>query len=129
MTDDVRYFHGGPRRIARDKLVLPPAQTGARTTAEVGPAEVRERMLRVHRRDRVYLTTDPEAARVFASLAEPGGGHVYEVRPIGDIEPDPDYIGDGGEGVCCSSARVVRVVERRVKAPFLADLRIAGGGS
>ncbi len=112
-----RYYHGGRRCIARDKRVLPPARTGVQSSANTSDAESNAKMAKVHRADRVYLTTDLGAARVFAAMAEPGGGHVYEVEPTGPVERDPDYLPDDGGSVCCSSARVVRVVERRLQLP------------
>lgn len=101
------FFHGGPRTFGRGRLLLPPTRTGARSGAEFGGEGV-------CRRDRVYITNELLYARVFALLAPPKGhGSVYEVEPIGETEPDPDY---SGPGLCLEvpEARVLRIVEKRV---------------
>jgi hypothetical protein len=103
------FYHGGVRRLHRGGVLLPPCRTGAPSSSEYGAAHV-------HRRDRVYLTPVLEHARFFALLAPPRGcGDVYEVEPLGELEPDPDYQGPPeGASVAVPMARVVRVVERRV---------------
>ncbi|WP_460965017.1 hypothetical protein [Pedococcus soli] len=50
------------------------------------------------RHDRVYVTTDRELARACAGASEHddgtvGGGVLYQVEPVGDLEPDPDLPG------------------------------------
>ena len=96
------YFHGGPAGLAE---ILPPSVTATPSSADCG-AE------RVCRRDRVYLTTSAEAARVFALFAPcKGSVAVYEVLPIGDVLPDPDCV-EPGLSVECERAHVVRVFER-----------------
>jgi Rifampin ADP-ribosyl transferase len=104
----VRLFHGGTRKLHRGDVLLPPERTGAPTTADFGAAGV-------CRPDRVYLTTDLEAARLFAIMAPPkGNGSVYEVEPIGDLEVDPDYLAEDESAYAVPMARILRVVERRV---------------
>lgn len=101
-------YHGGARWLDRKGVILPPSRTGAPCGSDFGGAGV-------HRRDRVYLTSSLDEARMFALLAPPrGGGTVYEAEPIGDTEPDPDY---SGPAVCVQvpMARIVRVVDRRVR--------------
>lgn len=103
-------YHGGRRRLdGRGRgLILPPARTGVKTTADYGAGHV-------CRRDRVYLTTDLDAARFFALMAEPGGGDVYLVEAVGELEPDPDYLAADEAALQAPMARIVRVVERRVR--------------
>jgi len=120
----VTYYHGGIRGLQPGDLILPPDETGAVSVADVGAPteELSIRVAQVHRKDRVYLTSDVFAARVFASLHPNSrrryGGDVYEVEPIGDVEPDPDYlVGDGGS-VQAARARVVAVIQRRVPRPI-----------
>lgn len=120
MTD---YYHGGVRGLNPGDLILPAGETGAVSIADVGAPddEIALKVARVHRKDRVYLTTEPVIARVFASLAVNSrrryGGDVYRVEPIGDVEPDPDYLSGDGGSVQAPRARVVEVVERRVPRP------------
>lgn len=110
---EVKYFHGGPRGI---KAVLPSIDTGAASCASYGGDGV-------CRRDRVYLTTIYEAAIIYAAMHPSGHGVVYEVEPIGDIEPDPDYMGRPGESVCCPSAKIIK--RHRIPGKVLKKVRAA----
>jgi hypothetical protein len=60
------------------------------------------------------VTTDVDEAAIYAGLAPGGGcGDVYEVEPLGELEPDPG----GAVGVRSYAARgatVVAVVRRAV---------------
>lgn len=99
-----RYFHGGPPGLKSE--ILPPERTGAASTAQYGAGAV-------CRRDRVYLTTIPDAALIFAACAPSlAPGWVYEVEPVGDVEPDPDYLGPAGESMSATRARIYRVHHR-----------------
>lgn len=100
------YFHGGPRGL---KAILPPAQTGALSTASYGCAGV-------CRRDRVYVTTDFSAATMFASLVP--NGTVYEVEPQ-NLVHDPDCF-VAGLSFEATEAGIIR--EHRIKGK---DLRRA----
>lgn len=95
------YYHGGPAGIPRFGLVQPPSITGAPTTADHGAGSV-------CRRDRVYVTTRLEVAMLFAS------GHleprIYEVVPVGELEPDPDC-DEPGMSFACLRARVRRIIK------------------
>lgn len=105
-----QYFHGGVRRLRASESVLPPRNTGAPSLASFGGDGVT-------RRDRVYLTTDPDVAAFYALMFPPRGkGWVYEVEPVGAIELDPDWLGEPGESIAVPFARVIRVVERDVRA-------------
>lgn len=61
------------------------------------------------RLDRVYLTTDRDYARFYASLW--GRGDLYRVDPMGAVEWSAE---DHFETWCAESARVVAVVDRAV---------------
>ena len=107
-------YHGGVRRLHRGGVILPPSSTGAPSTADYGADAV-------CRQDRVYLTDELDMARMFAILAPPNGkGDVYEVEPLGELERDPDYSGEG-ESWAVPMARVVRVVQRNVTELFGLD--------
>ena len=102
------FYHGGVRRLHRGGVLLPPSKSGAPSTADFGAGEV-------CRRDRVYIISELDQARMFALMAPPKGhGDVYEVEPLGELEPDPDYSGPG-ESYAVPMARVVRVAERNVR--------------
>jgi hypothetical protein len=123
------YFHGGPRRLKPGGRILPPDQTGALTVADLAgtPADMQAQIERVHRRDRVYLTTNYDAARLWAGLHPDGdqrrGGSVYRVQPEGAVELDPDHLPGDGEGICCPSALILAVAEVGVlRAPYVEAL-------
>lgn len=96
-----KYYHGGPAGRQRGAFILPPAITGAMTTADFGAGAV-------CRRDRVYVTTAINAALLFA--AGHRRGVVYQVDPEGELEPDPDCE-TLGMSFQCARARVVRVIK------------------
>lgn len=110
----LRLFHGGPAGL---REILPPTRTGVMSTRDAcaGDPELAAQAAAVIRRDRVYLTSDPDEASLFAAM-NPSGlpGVVYEVEPVGDTEPDPDYSGPATV-VHASRARVRRVAFRGVR--------------
>lgn len=95
------FYHGGRPGIQRGAFLLPPEITKAKSCSEFGAAGV-------HRRDRVYVTTVKTAAAMFASGVR--RGVIYEVEPIGEIEPDPDCTLPG-LSFQCQKARVIRVIK------------------
>lgn len=94
-----RWYHAGPAGLHE---ILPPVVTGAVSTAHY---EFTTKP--VCRRDRVYLVNSLPIAWQIASLNPVG--MVYEVQPLGDIEPDDDFVsrGDGVRSVHCESAVIV----------------------
>lgn len=97
------YFHGGFPGLKPGNMVLPPTITKASCCSDYGAAGV-------HRRDRVYLCTEPDGALIYAALHPSGRGIVYQVEPVGAIEPDPDWSGPAGVSVQVESAQVIRVL-------------------
>jgi hypothetical protein len=96
----VRYFHGGNRGLKVGGYILPPSETGQSSVSDFDA-----QAQRVHRRDRVYVSTSPADAEFFAAASrEPV---VYEVEPEGEIEPDPDCT--SGVSFACLKARIVSV--------------------
>lgn len=94
------YYHGGrPGRKLGENL-LPPSITRVQCLSDYGAAGV-------HLRNRVYVTTDQSAALIYA--AGWPDGVIYEVEPIGELEPDPDCTLDG-LSYQCQRARVLRVI-------------------
>lgn len=106
-------YHGGVPGLKIGELVLPPTETGAMSSSDFGACHV-------HRRDRVYVSSDPLGAAIFAALHPSGKGCVYEVRPLGDIEPDPDC-DQPGLSWQCERATVLRRV--RVPRKYLNHVR------
>lgn len=103
---DARYYHGGPAGIPLLGWIEPASVTGRLSVSDVGPDGLRAEAQRVHRRDRVYVTTDPSAAALFAA-GHPHGGAIYEVAPVGELLPDPDC-SRAGLSWSCVRARVLR---------------------
>lgn len=120
------YFHGGCPGLSPGDMVRSAKATGVPSVSSAaGDA---------YRRDRVYITASAAEARdyarlyispsVIAALSRNGsfdladlGGAVYEVQPLGPIEPDRDYVGTPGISWQTTEARVVRVVDERIM-PF-----------
>lgn len=94
-----RWYHAGPAGLHE---ILPPVVTGALSTAHY---EFNTKP--VCRRDRVYLLNSLPIARRLAAIVP--FGMVYEVQPLGEVEPDDDFVshGDGVRSVQCESAVIV----------------------
>ena len=110
----MRYFHGGRPGLAPGETIKSAAATGIPSVSAVADA---------YRKDRVYITTSESEARDYAGLFVPPspssladlGGAVYEVEPLGPVEPDRDYEGQPGVSWETTEARVLRVVDERVR--------------
>ncbi|KSV95424.1 hypothetical protein [Sinorhizobium sp. GL28] len=113
MTGAVRYFHGGYGGLSVGQFVLPPAMTGAPSTAQFGAHGVCDT-------SKVYVCTDLHAALFFAGGHPSGNGKVYEVAPAGELTADPDALIDG-LSYSCDKARVLRVI--RVKGKLIKQIR------
>ena len=83
MPADTVWYHGTSALLSEGQLLLPPAESGQPfrhpPSTDTRAAE---------RKDFVYVTPDPEVAKIFVGL---GGGYVYRVRPIGAISDVPWY--------------------------------------
>lgn len=78
---------------------------------------------------RAHVTTDQKFALSFAAkVATPEGqtygGSLYEVTPIGDLEPDPDFPPEAG-AFTCKAATIVAVAQTGVR--FSEELEIYSG--
>jgi len=104
----IRFYHGGVKGLKVGDKILPPWITGKSTllqhAQEIDPNGPQ-------RDDKVYITTDKEAAKLFASVYP--NGDVYQVIPGEDIEPDPDCLVPG-LSYQCSVATVKMVVVKDV---------------
>ncbi len=103
----MRYWHGGVPGLKPGDVLVPPEVSGVsdalseyREMFGVDPALLR--------RDRVYVATDRQVARAYAAFRP--SGSLYEVRPEGVLEPDPDCSVDGLSWQC-ERAVVVSVVD------------------
>lgn len=106
------FWHGGPRGL---RQILPSARTGKRSiAAEIAPG--------VCLRSMVYVTTDYNAALLYASVIE--NGTVYKVEPVGALEPDPDCR-QPGLSYQCLAARVLCEVRPKGKHLKLARKAVA----
>jgi hypothetical protein len=104
MSSSARLYHGGVSGLVPGQKLLPPARTGARSCSDYDGRHCRP--------DHVYLTADPTEAAVYAALASSGGdGDVYEVEPVGELEPDPP--GDAAASAYAARAAIVVAIVRR----------------
>jgi hypothetical protein len=93
-----RYFHGGNRGLKVGDHILPPSETGRDSASDFGARKV-------HRKDRVYVSTRLSDAEFFASPSPKPV--VYEVEPEGELEPDPDCT--SGVTFACHKAKIISV--------------------
>ena len=108
-----RYFHGGRPGLGPGETIRSAEATGVPSVSARADA---------YRADRVYITTSESEARDYAGLFVPPspssladlGGAVYEVEPLGPVDPDRDYKGRPGVSWETTEAQVLRVVEQRV---------------
>lgn len=117
MSISIRYFHGGIPDLKPGDLITPHppkivddcpicvaranGQTAVINGEPVDPATLRP--------DRVYITTDREYARFYASKY--WQGDLYVVEPVGDLEPSTE---DRFPSWTCEAARVRSVYQRCV---------------
>ncbi len=115
--DAMRYFHGGAPGLKPGQQLLPhppnyldgcpiceARRTGAAFTIDGRPIDPP-----TGRPDRVYITTDRDYARWYASRY--GRGDLYTVQPVGGMEPSVE---DPFPTWCVPAARVVSVYDRAV---------------
>src|SRR5665213_1312644 len=93
-----RYLHGGKAGLKVGAYLLPPSVTGVAQNGVVPDC--------VRRKDRVYITTDPNTAIVWATAC--GASNFYEVEPKGELTDDPDHKGSG-ISFECEKAKIVAI--------------------
>lgn len=121
-----RLWHGGVPGLAVGDRLLPPSETGhqhtwAETSAAIGLRSIAQR------RDRVYVTSDRELAKVFARTWHDGArershGWLYEVS-ADDLEDDADLLSVPGISFQVGSALIIRVADRGVAPDHRASRR------
>jgi hypothetical protein len=104
----MKFYHGGVKKLKIGDVILPYSVTGKRN---IGKNVCADDIADGHcKPDKVYITTDLNSAKTFASSMPLGD--VYAVEPNGSIEPDIDAL---GISFICDSAKVVSIVQRSVK--------------
>ncbi|MGE5543859.1 MAG: hypothetical protein ACM3UW_02710 [Bacillota bacterium] len=106
MSKEKRFYHGGIPGLNKGDILLPPCITGKSTLLEYSKKIDQNS---VQRSDRVYITTDKQAADMYAMVYP--HGDTYKVSPIGELEDDPDCLEDG-LSYQCEKARIVAVLRR-----------------
>ncbi len=101
----MKFYHGGVKRLKIGDVILPPSVTGKRNIGKnVSAGDITDGHCKP---DKVYITTDLNSAKVYASSMP--FGDVYVVEPNGLIEPDIDAL---GISFICDSAKVVSIVQK-----------------
>jgi rifampin ADP-ribosylating transferase len=95
------YYHGGAPGFKVGGLILPSNVTGAPSLAAFGAGTV-------CRTDRAYITTDINAAAMYAAFHPSGQGSIYEVEPDFPLDNDPDCT-VGGLSYATTRAIIVKV--------------------
>ena len=92
-----RYFHGGIPGLRPGNRLEGGQQRPVHAGCQICAARARGKVATVAgipidmpsgRPDRIYITTDKDYARFYASLY--GRGDLYLVDPVGEIEPSPE---------------------------------------
>ena len=96
----MKYYHGGIGGKKKGEFILPPSITKAKCSSDYIPKD------NPHKRDKVYIVTGSMYAAMYAASVK--NGAIYQVEPIGDLVPDPDYLGDGEVSYECEKARIVK---------------------
>lgn len=111
------YFHGGVPGLAPGDHLHSATELGMQVVYNQPWFGAGAR----YNQSKVYVTSHLGTAIGYAArYLVPGGnrtpGWVYEVEPIGPVEPDPDYGGGARPDLasCCDGAVVVKVIERDV---------------
>lgn len=114
-TEMADYYHGGNAGLKVGDYILPASKTGARSCSDsFFPARS------VHRNDRCYVTTHPDAALMFASLnPQP---RIYVVEPE-DLSNDPDC-SEPGLSYECSRAKIIKVIKPHTKRMLMVRRRL-----
>lgn len=106
----VTYWHGGVPGLRQGEYLQPRSLTRTHSYADLDeeyPGAA----------DRVHITVDKQYAVFHASAyvlpgQRPEGGTLYEVAPVGKLEPDPDDV--PGQSYAVPRARILRVAALRV---------------
>lgn len=117
MSNTKTYYHGGYGNLIAGDFVLPPTKTKSQSCADYGAEGI-------CKRDRVYVTTDLNAAILYASFHWRGNGRVYEVEPQGNICHDADC-SEEGLSYECDRAKVLSVVQAQLLTPAQRELFVA----
>lgn len=96
----IHFYHGGPLGIKRGAQILSPRETGIRNLEGLGPPRdlrkvyVSEYALESLRYAAAFRWADHGGSQRKKALLR--GGALYEVKPVGELEPDPDFDYDLG---------------------------------
>lgn len=113
-----RFWHGGAPGLTPGTVLLSREQPNSnfKRLAPAGAWSAADPT----RGDRVYFSTDLELARYYAAQIHTVDsttgvvmrhGNLYEVEPVGPVEPDPDF---GHVSWCAPGARILSVTEEDV---------------
>ena len=103
MSEQIVYFHGGPWGLRQGDFILPPCKTGAKSCSDLD-LKIKNNP---HRKDRIYLAAEMDAAFMFGAQAPWREVGVYAVIPWEELELDPGC-DTPGMSFQCGSAKIVQ---------------------
>lgn len=119
-----RFFHGGVGGLRAGDKIMPPARNRAAMDARQASVSVRQSVGQPYATypDKVYFTTELDLALTFANRR---AGDVYEIIPLGPIQPDTDYDertfhADAAliKGIVRKNVEIDRIEELKIRARF-----------
>lgn len=115
-----RFFHGGVGGLRAGDKVMSPATNRAAMDARQAIVSVRQNVAQPYAADpaKVYFATELDIALTFANRRT---GDVYEIIPLGPIQPDTDY----DEHTFHADAALIKgIVRRNVDLDRVEELKI-----
>lgn len=121
MTAPTRYWHGGKPDLRVGDLIRPGQEPRVVAGCKICESRAHGHTITVdgyvvdapaQHTDRVYITTDREYAKFYASMA--WLGDLYQVKPVGDVVPSTEDHPEFGTWTA-PAAKVVAVIERAVR--------------
>jgi hypothetical protein len=119
MSEQTVYFHGGPHGLKEGDFILPPSLTGATSCSDLR-LKIKNNP---HRKDRVYVCSEMDAAFMFGAQAPWRDVAIYAVIPWSELEADPDC-SEPGMSYQCERAKIIRVarISRKQRKQILSAL-------
>jgi hypothetical protein len=103
----MKWYHGSGK-LPKGADILPPTVTGAPCGADMVSDELGHDTSHV-RRDKIHVVNEFDVAVMYACV-HGRDAWVYEVLPVGELEPDPDYTPAKCDPLSCETGPTVSMM-------------------